>query len=214
MKIVQILLAWCLIAGFSFDVRGASHGGAVHVRGYTTKSGTYVAPHYRSAPDGNFNNNWSTKGNVNLYTGREGTRVTPPSRGGVPGISGGQVELVPRVSNPLPATVAVPPTSNPSDRLVRPEVQSPVTTEHQKTENPSGWLTVTITNEDPILDYQKRDAAKGFPEAQYALGIRYLTGNGVPKDQAKGEELVNRAYKNGSLRAREKIWEMRRTMPK
>src|SRR5262249_46887195 len=54
----------------------------VHVRGYVRKDGTYVAPYVRTAPDGNFDNNWSTKGNVNPYTGQEGTRVTPPSRYG------------------------------------------------------------------------------------------------------------------------------------
>jgi hypothetical protein len=48
--------------------------GDVYVHGYTTKSGTYVAPHYRSAPDSNPYNNWSTKGNVNPYTGEAGTR--------------------------------------------------------------------------------------------------------------------------------------------
>lgn len=46
----------------------------VYVHGYTTKNGTYVAPHYRSAPDGNVYNNWSTIGNVNPYTGQPGTR--------------------------------------------------------------------------------------------------------------------------------------------
>jgi Bacterial SH3 domain len=60
----------------------SSSGGTVHVRGYYRKDGTYVAPHERSAPDGDFNNNWSTKGNVNPYTGREGTRVTPPNSSG------------------------------------------------------------------------------------------------------------------------------------
>ena len=50
----------------------------VRVKGYTRKDGTYVAPHYRSGPDGNFYNNWSTKGNVNPYTGKPGTKVTPP----------------------------------------------------------------------------------------------------------------------------------------
>jgi len=45
-----------------------------YVHGYTTKNGTYVAPHYRSAPDGNPYNNWSTVGNVNPYTGQVGTK--------------------------------------------------------------------------------------------------------------------------------------------
>lgn len=44
----------------------------VHVDGYTTKYGTYVPEHVRSDPDGNPNNNWSTRGNVNPYTGKPG----------------------------------------------------------------------------------------------------------------------------------------------
>lgn len=49
----------------------------VYVRGYTRRNGTYVQPHYRSNPDGNFYNNWSTYPNVNPYTGARGTRHTP-----------------------------------------------------------------------------------------------------------------------------------------
>ena len=47
------------------------------VNGYTRRDGTYVAPHRRSSPDGNFHNNWSTRGNVNPYTGQWGTRNYP-----------------------------------------------------------------------------------------------------------------------------------------
>jgi hypothetical protein len=43
------------------------------VRPYTRKDGTYVDGHYRSNPDGNPYNNWSYPGNVNPYTGRQGT---------------------------------------------------------------------------------------------------------------------------------------------
>ena len=67
--------------------------GSVRVKGYTRKNGTYVAPHYRSSPDRNFYNNWSTKGNINPYTGKEGTRVTPPNR--KPYQSGGDVLIKP-----------------------------------------------------------------------------------------------------------------------
>lgn len=45
----------------------------VFVNGYYRKDGTYVQPHYRSNPDGNILNNWSTQGNVNPYTGKTGT---------------------------------------------------------------------------------------------------------------------------------------------
>ena len=50
---------------------------AVRVRGYFRSTGTYVRPHYRSNPDGNFYNNWSTHPNINPYTGARGTRRTP-----------------------------------------------------------------------------------------------------------------------------------------
>ena len=45
----------------------------VYVSAYTRSDGTHVQAHHRSAPDGDFNNNWSTLGNVNPYTGEPGT---------------------------------------------------------------------------------------------------------------------------------------------
>ena len=50
---------------------------AVGVRGHFRDDGTYVAPHMRSREDGVFENNWSTSGNVNPYTGKAGTRRSP-----------------------------------------------------------------------------------------------------------------------------------------
>jgi hypothetical protein len=46
----------------------------VYVNGYTRRDGTYVQPHHRTAPDSNPFNNYSAKGNVNPYTGKEGTK--------------------------------------------------------------------------------------------------------------------------------------------
>jgi hypothetical protein len=45
--------------------------------GYYRQDGTYVTPthvqdHWRSNPDGDRSNNWSTKGNWNPYTGKSG----------------------------------------------------------------------------------------------------------------------------------------------
>lgn len=37
-----------------------------------------MPPHHRSSPDGDFYDNWSTSGNVNPYTGKEGTKTIPP----------------------------------------------------------------------------------------------------------------------------------------
>ncbi|MHB9100778.1 MAG: hypothetical protein ACYC2E_04615 [Sulfuricella sp.] len=44
-----------------------------YVNGYTKRDGTYVAPHYRTTPDSTLNNNYSTQGNANPYTGQDGT---------------------------------------------------------------------------------------------------------------------------------------------
>ena len=45
------------------------------VNGYYKSNGTYVQGHYRSSPDSYRNNNWSTSGNTNPYTGKRGTRT-------------------------------------------------------------------------------------------------------------------------------------------
>lgn len=61
--------------------KGRSSFGTVRVRGYTKRDGTYVQPHLRSSKDGNFNNNWSTKGNYNPYTGEPGYKAYPGPTG-------------------------------------------------------------------------------------------------------------------------------------
>lgn len=67
----------------SFLLSGhAVAGGDVHVRGYYRSNGTYVQPHYRSASDGVFSNNWTTLGNVNPYTGEAGHLAAPPAHNG------------------------------------------------------------------------------------------------------------------------------------
>jgi hypothetical protein len=43
------------------------------VNGYTRSNGTYVQPHYQTNPDRSMYNNYSTRGNVNPYTGQAGT---------------------------------------------------------------------------------------------------------------------------------------------
>jgi hypothetical protein len=53
----------------------AKSGSDVSVRGYTKKNGTHVQPSKRSAPNGTQKDNFSTKGNVNPYTGKKGTKT-------------------------------------------------------------------------------------------------------------------------------------------
>lgn len=60
------------------------HYSTVPVRGYIKSNGTYVMPHYQTAPNSTKLDNWSTKGNINPYTGKSGTKdpYAPPSSGG------------------------------------------------------------------------------------------------------------------------------------
>lgn len=46
----------------------------VYVQGHYRKDGTYVQGYYRTSPDQTTSNNYSTRGNVNPYTGEEGTK--------------------------------------------------------------------------------------------------------------------------------------------
>ena len=57
-----------------------SNSSSTHVNGYTKKDGTYVEPHQRSTPDKTFENNYTTKGNQNPATGKDGSRVTVPEK--------------------------------------------------------------------------------------------------------------------------------------
>lgn len=52
----------------------SNNGTTVDVRGYFRKDGTYVPLHKRTAPNARFDDNWTTEGNVNPYTGKPGTR--------------------------------------------------------------------------------------------------------------------------------------------
>jgi hypothetical protein len=47
---------------------------STYVSGYTNSNGTYVQGYNRTAPDNNRNNNYSTVGNTNPYTGTAGTK--------------------------------------------------------------------------------------------------------------------------------------------
>lgn len=53
---------------------GTSAFAQVRVRGHFRKDGTYVAPHVRTKPNNTRSDNWSTRGNVNPYTGEAGTQ--------------------------------------------------------------------------------------------------------------------------------------------
>lgn len=63
--------------GHSGSSRSHSYSGSTgehYVKPHVTKNGTYVKGHMQTNPNGTKLDNWSTKGNVNPYTGKPGTK--------------------------------------------------------------------------------------------------------------------------------------------
>lgn len=68
---ILIIASFLLIFAFAVSVKAEA---VTRVRGYFKPStGTYVPPHYKTSPDSSKFNNYSTKGNINPYTGKKGT---------------------------------------------------------------------------------------------------------------------------------------------
>lgn len=72
---------------------------APHVR----RDGTFVEGHWRSAPDGNHFNNYSAQGNVNPFTGQQGSVAAPFPYGGFPQLQPVQPLQPPQLMQPVPA---------------------------------------------------------------------------------------------------------------
>lgn len=74
-------LLWLILA---VAVAAPSLDAQVHVRGYYRRDGTYVRPHVRSSPNSTTLDNYSTRGNINPYTGEPGTRNPYPGYAAAP----------------------------------------------------------------------------------------------------------------------------------
>ena len=68
MKKVFFFIAFLFAAATSFAQT------STYVSGYTKSNGTYVQGYYRTTPNNTRNDNYSTVGNVNPYTGSYGTK--------------------------------------------------------------------------------------------------------------------------------------------
>ena len=58
------------------------------------------------------------------------------------------------------------------------------------------------------IEFEKKNAEKGSPWAQYSLGLRHLTGDGVEKDEAAARKWLEAAAKNNDSRAKKKLEEL------
>ncbi len=58
------------------------------------------------------------------------------------------------------------------------------------------------------IEFEKKNAEKGSAWAQYSLGLRLLTGDGVEKDEEAGRKWLEAAAKNDESRAKKKLEEL------
>jgi len=59
------------------------------------------------------------------------------------------------------------------------------------------------------IEFQKKRAAEGSPSAQYELGLRYLNGDGVEKDEAVGLKFLENSAKQDYTLAKKKLEELK-----
>ena len=110
--------------------------------------------------------------------------TNPPPRGATP------------ASRPAPAPAgAVPPVRGMTNAI--PATPPPADPEKAKQET----LKKTI-------EFEKKNAEKGAAWAQYALGMRHLTGDGVEQDEAAARKWLEAAAKNDDSRAKKKLEEL------
>ncbi len=77
-KILIALVVGLIVGALFVQV---AHAKDVFVQGHVRSDGTYVQPHYRSAPDQSQYNNYGSQGNYNPYTGQQGTVQPQPYYG-------------------------------------------------------------------------------------------------------------------------------------
>jgi len=72
-KMMKATLRGALVA-IGCALAFCSFADSTKVDGYFKKDGTYVPSHVRTTPNRSKMDNWSTRGNVNPYTGKNGTK--------------------------------------------------------------------------------------------------------------------------------------------
>jgi hypothetical protein len=69
MKKIILLLTLTLVSFVAFSQTPQ------YVKGYYKSNGTYVSGYYRTVANNTVTDNYTTKGNINPYTGQKGTRT-------------------------------------------------------------------------------------------------------------------------------------------
>ncbi len=118
--------------------------------------------------------------------------------------------IVPPPPNQTPARPTPPPAPARPPAVVPPQppaaAPAPVDPEKEKAKKEE-VLKKTI-------EFQKKRAAEGSPSAQYDLGMRYLTGDGLERNEELARKWLEESAKNDYLRAKAKLEELDRKKKK
>lgn len=105
----------------------------------------------------------------------------------------------PRAPQPAAAPVAAP---------VAPPTALPVAAPAQpgaKAAAPAPARKADPEREQRVINFQRQNAVSGNPSSQYDLGMRYVKGAGVEKDDKQAMEWLKLAAQNGNSRAQKEL---------
>jgi len=74
LKFIPLLVLVLVALQANAKNNSGSSGGSHAVKGHVKKDGTYVPPHQATNPNNTQRDNWSSKPNVNPYTGKQGDK--------------------------------------------------------------------------------------------------------------------------------------------
>ena|SRR5438477_2531025 len=114
--------------------------------------------------------------------------------------------VVPPANNPPPAGGA--PASKPAPP---PRTAAPMTnnTAVPAPPRPADAEKAKLETLRKTIEFQKKRAAEGSPSAQYELGLRYLSGDGVEQDEAAGRKWLEDSAKQDYTPAKKKLDELK-----
>ena len=115
----------------------------------------------------------------------------------------------------LTRKVAPQPAQRPAAQPAAPAARQPVplVTAPAAPVDPKKVAAEKSKSERDLIAWQTKRATDGSDSAQYDLGIRYLTGNGVPANPKTAREWLEKSAKSGNVKAVKKLEELKSLAP-
>ena len=127
-------------------------------------------------------------------------------------------DLLAQSARQLTRKIVPPPTNQPPSRQTSPpsaaRPSAPVPTQQAvAAPAPVDPVKEKAKQEEVLkktIEFQKKRAAEGSSSAQYELGLRYLHGDGLEKNEAEGRKWIEESAKKDYSPARKKLEELDR----